>query len=386
MAKEGHLIHSVVLIFLIVDPIGGGTRPAIARGLPRFHPCLGSVVRCYRDGTLLSKHRLATSGSLIPHSPFESASPIAHELLQISKSTDLVRRNCSGCGNILKMTEGRDRTGLALVDTKLIHRLDWPDFGPGHLPTSLSQGIESENILKLWDRLNDDNRTILEETLRKLPMSHFIWFEKLLDYLKYRFGEPWMTGDRYLFRCLVPSSSPALFKIYLRILTTPGREPGRLQHQNWYNPPISHNAWWHEWCDWRMSLNLDANANSHLADVDVNSDTEWLQLQKAVQELPIDINRMIRDSVHEIVFGPKDVVLPYVDPNDLRHFSALNSELYGKYHELYYSKNMWILADGPEEEIGLCFQSMSLRAPSQLLGMSLSDGRGGILTTVNGQS
>lgn len=86
----------------------------------------------------------------------------------------------------------------------------------------------------------------LKETLRKLPMSHFIWFEKLLNYLKYRFGEPWMTGDRHPFRRLVLSSSPAFFKIYLRILKTPEREPGNLQHQNWYDPPVSHNTWWHE--------------------------------------------------------------------------------------------------------------------------------------------
>ena len=195
---------------------------------------------------LLSKYRLATSGSLNPHSPFESASPLAHELLQISKSIDHVRLNCSRCGNSLKMTEGRYRTALSLVDTKLNYHLDWPDFGPGHLPASVSQGIESEYTLKLWDRLDDDSRTILEEIFRKLPMLHFIWFEKLLDYLKHRFGEPWVTRDRHLFRRLVPSSPPALFKIYLRIRTTPGREPGSLQHQNWYNPLVSHNDWWRE--------------------------------------------------------------------------------------------------------------------------------------------
>ena len=87
------------------------------------------------------------------------------------------------------MTEGRYRTSLALVDTKLNYHLDWPDFGPVHLPASVSQGVESENILKLWDRLDDDSRTILEEIFRKLPMSHFICFEKLLDYLTYRFGD-----------------------------------------------------------------------------------------------------------------------------------------------------------------------------------------------------
>lgn len=57
-----------------------------------------------------------------------------------------------------------------------------------------------------------------------------------------------------------------------------------------------------------MSVNLDANANSHSGDADANSVTDWLQLQKAVQELPFDIHRMIQDSVYEIVFGPKDVV------------------------------------------------------------------------------
>ncbi|CAD6587755.1 MAG: hypothetical protein ASARMPRED_003245 [Alectoria sarmentosa] len=88
---------------------------------------------------------------------------------------------------------------------------------------------------------------------------------------------------------------------------------------------------------------------------------------------------MIQDSVYEIVFGPKDVVLPCVDPNDLRHFSAPNSELYDNYHALYYSKNMWMLADGPEDEIRLCFQSMSLRAESAIRNVTIRWTRGDIV-------
>ena len=128
-----------------------------------------------------------------------------------------------------------------------------------------------------------------------------------------------------------------------------------------------------------MSVNQDANPNSHSGDADVNSDIDWLQLQKAVRELPFDINCMIQDYVYEIVFGPKNVVLSYVDPNDLRHFSALDSELYGKYHTLYYSKNMWMLADGPEDEIRLCFQSMSLRAESAIRNVTIRWTRGDVV-------
>ena len=93
-------------------------------------------------------------------------------------------------------------------------------------------------------------------------------------------------------------------------------------------------------------------------DIDSQSDAKWLQLQKAMQKLPLDISRMIQDSMYESVFGPKDVILPYVDPKDLRHFSALNSKLYEKYHNLYYSENMWILADGPSDKIERCFDEM----------------------------
>lgn len=104
----------------------------------------------------------------------------------------------------------------------------------------------------------------------------------------------------------------------------------------------------------------------------MTSDAEWLQLQKAVLELPLDINRMIQDSLYETVFGPKDVVLPWVDPNDLYHFSTLNSELYKKYHKLYYAENMWIFADGPTAvKIELCLERMSHNTRSAIKNVTL---------------
>lgn len=267
------------------------------------------------------------------------------------------------------MAEGKGRVEQIHIDAMLNYHSDSSDFGLGYLLISLLQGIECKNILNLWDRFrNDDRRSILEETLRELPMSHFIWFEKLLDYLEYR-RERRMTGGRHWFS----ESSPALFRVFVKILTTPGHEPGSLIRQdrytlyNPYHTVNSHSAWWAGWRDWQMSVGSEFYKDLYSVDVKTDggcnsdSDAEWLRLQKKVQELPLDISRMIQDSMYESVFGPKDVVLPYVDPKDLCHFSALNSELYDKYFERYYSKNMWILADGPPDEIERCFQCMPQR-------------------------
>ena len=268
------------------------------------------------------------------------------------------------------MAEGTFRADPVHLVAELIHLLEWPDFGPGHLPTSTSQGVESENILDLWHRLDGDHRSVLEETFRELPMSRFVWFENLLDHLKFHHGQPWMSGSRHLFRLLVFSSSPALFKLYLEILTTPGREPAGFKPRL-YQSSISHNTWWLERNSWRNSVYSDTSPRIHSADTDITSDVEWLQLQNAVLELPLDISRMIQDSMYETVFGPKDVVLPWVDPNDLCHFSALNSDLYDKYHQIYYAKNMWVLADGPAEEIKLCLERMSQATRSAIRNVTL---------------
>lgn len=219
-------------------------------------------------------------------------------------------------------------------------------------------------MLELWDRLGHDQRMILEETIRELPLSHFVWFEKFLASMIFRPGESWVTPrQEHWFRTLVVSSSPALFRVCLKILTTPGRETGSIASRLPFDSRISHSAWWAGYRDWRLSVNMDdVYTNPYPANVDVGinrvSDAGWLQLQQAVQELPPEIIRMIQDSMYESVFGSKDVLLPYVNPKNLRHFSALNSELYDKYHNLYYSENMWILADGPLDRIDECFTGM----------------------------
>lgn len=219
-------------------------------------------------------------------------------------------------------------------------------------------------MLELWDCLGDDKRTILEETIRENPLSRFVWFEKFLDSLIYRPGESRVSPNwEYWVRTLLVSSSRALFRVYLRVLTTPGRGTGSIARIVPFDTPIVHIRWALRLHDWRVSVNMDdVYTNPYLAKVDAGSDIlsdpGWLQLQQAVQELPLEIIRMIQDSMYEPVFGPKDVVLPYVDPKDLRHFGDLNSELYDRYHSLYYSENMWILADGPLDEIDEWFTKM----------------------------
>ena len=183
-------------------------------------------------------------------------------------------------------------------------------------------------------------------------------------------------SDEYWFRTLVVSSSPALFRVYLRTLTTPGCERGSIARRLPFDTLISHSAWWAGWHDWRLSVNMDdLYTNPYPANINVgidrHSDTGWLQLQRAVQELPLEIIRMIQDSMYESVFGSKDVVLPHVDSKDLCHFSALNSELYNRYHSLYYSENMWILADGPLERIDECFGEMFYSTMSAIKNVTI---------------
>ena len=75
---------------------------------------------------------------------------------------------------------------------------------------------------------------------------------------------------------------------------------------------------------------------------------EWIKLQQAVQNLPLDVNLVIRDALLEQSFGPgKEIVFPINEPSYLQHFRALDRQLLDKYHYIYYSQNMWFIEEGP---------------------------------------
>ena len=80
--------------------------------------------------------------------------------------------------------------------------------------------------------------------------------------------------------------------------------------------------------------------------------SEWVKLQGAIQGLPMDVNLLIRDSLHEEIFGPgKEIVFPLHEPRYLQHFRALDRHLYKKYHYIFYSQNMWVIEEGPGDSI-----------------------------------
>lgn len=61
-------------------------------------------------------------------------------------------------------------------------------MNPGRCRTAPAYGIDNTFILALWNTLSVENRAVLEDTLRELPLRHFQWLEKLLQYLEIHGG------------------------------------------------------------------------------------------------------------------------------------------------------------------------------------------------------
>ena len=188
---------------------------------------------------------------------------------------------------------------------------------------------------------------MLEETLREAPLSHFQWFEQLLWYLEVHRGKPVHT---FVFRHIFRASSPGRFKACLQILTTPGRNPTEHSDEMDYRHTDNH-----ERVD-RLFRELKSHSGGSKVDgkkaapacVDSsNENSKWVKLQRAIQGLPLDVNLLIRDSMHEEIFGPgKEIVFPLREPRYLQHFGALDRHLYNKYHYIFYSQNMWVIEEG----------------------------------------
>lgn len=74
---------------------------------------------------------------------------------------------------------------------------------------------------------------------------------------------------------------------------------------------------------------------------------EWIDLQRAVQNLPLDLNLLIRDTMFNDIFGPgKEIIFPYEGPTYLQHSRALDRKLYEKYSSIYYCQNIWVIGKG----------------------------------------
>lgn len=206
--------------------------------------------------------------------------------------------------------------------------------------------------MALWNTLDTEKRAILEETLREAPLSHFQWFEQLLWYLEVHRGKPVHT---FVFRYIFRTSSPGRFKACLQILTTPGRNP--TEHSDEMDHRHTDNSKRVEWLSRELKTvlggpNVDDKKVGLACVTSSNESVKWVELQRAIQGLPLDVNLLIRDSMHEDIFGPrKKIVFPLREPSYLQHFRALDRQLYNKYHYIFYSQNMWVIEEGHGDPI-----------------------------------
>ena len=104
---------------------------------------------------------------------------------------------------------------------------------------------------------------------------------------------------------------------------------------------------------------------------DMSSDTEqdevpsiaedtslaWEDFKHRVHNLPLELFQIVRDTMFDDVFGPKDV-FPHKDPSILNVFLALDRHLYRKYSDIYWRQNTWIVGNGRAEKT---MQFMSLK-------------------------
>lgn len=200
--------------------------------------------------------------------------------------------------------------------------------------------------------LSTERRAVLEETLRNLPLTRISCLEKVLKHFQTPVGgyNSWYRMRGWILDDLVTCSSQRL-KAYLIILTTPGRdfaipEPLLLSppNHNLRSGSVTSYSGWPN--NWNFS-------NGFFNDVEVkkvsaNEEVDWMSLQRAIQNLPLELNLLIRDTLYEEIFGPgKEIVFPYKGRAYMEHFRALSRPLYDKYSYIYYSENMWVIEDGP---------------------------------------
>lgn len=133
------------------------------------------------------------------------------------------------------------------------------------------------------------------------------------------------------------------------ILTTPGRDYANLKPET--KSPM------HTIRDQDVD-DLDNKPHCcHIEDVEareagekvagVGENADWINLQRAVEKLPVELNLLIRDTMLKEIFGPgKEVILPYDGSTYLQHFRALDRRLHEKYSHIYYCENMWVIREG----------------------------------------
>lgn len=68
--------------------------------------------------------------------------------------------------------------------------------------------------------------------------------------------------------------------------------------------------------------------------------------QEQMKRIPAEICQIIMNMVFEEAFGPRRV-RPHKDPPIMNIFLALDKEHYRKFHDLYWTRNTWVVSKGP---------------------------------------
>lgn len=194
--------------------------------------------------------------------------------------------------------------------------------------------------------LTTEKRAVLENTLRNLPLTHFSCLEKVLQHLKTaaRGCNSWYRVRGFVFNDLRNCSSERL-KAYLIILTTPGRNYAIPKPLNKDAGRINVNAHAYKPNYWRFLDGVVKNVEGKKSWA--HDQADWISLQRAIQDLPLELNLLVRDTLFEELFGPgKEIIFPYEGRTYTEQFRALDRRLYDKYSYTYYCENKWVIGEG----------------------------------------
>jgi len=102
-----------------------------------------------------------------------------------------------------------------------------------------------------------------------------------------------------------------------------------------------------------LAENVSHTAGNPIQDIDTKNhvypSTAWKTFQNKFLTMPPEICKIIMDMLFEDTFGPRDVH-PNTDSPVTNMFLCLDKQLYRKYSQVYWSKNLWIVGVGAANE------------------------------------
>ena len=97
------------------------------------------------------------------------------------------------------------------------------------------------------------------------------------------------------------------------------------------------------------SRKISPNFSTDGTDCCFSSRRSWCSFQECMSRLPSEICTMIMDFTLKLIFGPGKIYTKINSPIHpiMKMFLALNRTLYHEYREVYWSKNTWVVDQGP---------------------------------------